>query len=79
MTLREYCEIKDYIVREYDAILYRRSETKVRGLKWTDEDEADYQAWHDRYWRISTWQSSLIEREVAKHNRADFRKRMMGD
>ena len=79
MTLKEYNDIRNHIIGEYEYAIYRKSQAEVRGLEWTAADEADYQKWCASRKRISDWQVGVIEREVQKHNFADFRKRMMGD
>ena len=78
MTLREYNDIRYDIIGEYEYAIYRKSQAEVRGLKWTAEDEANYQKWCASRKRISDWQNGVMEREVQKHNFADFRQWAIG-
>ena len=78
MTLKEYNDIRDHIIGEYEYSLYRKSNAEVRGLEWTAADEADYQKWCASRKRISDWQVGVMEREVLKHNYANFRQWAIG-
>ena len=35
MTLKEYNDIRNHIIGEYEYALYRKSQAEVRGLEWT--------------------------------------------
>jgi len=79
MTLEEYNDIRNHIIGEYEYSLYRKSQAEVYGLKWTAEDEAEYQKWCASRERISDWQIEVMEREVLKHDYANFRQWAIGD
>ena len=79
MTLKEYNDIYNYIVDQYEYALYHKTQAEVRGLKWTAADEADYQKWCASFKRISDWQTRVLEREVLKHEYASFRQLAIGE
>lgn len=73
MTLKEYNDIYDHIINEYEYAIYRKAQAETRGLEWTAKDEANYQKWCASHKRISDWQNEVMEREVLKHSYANFR------
>ena len=72
MTLQEYNDIRNHIIGEYEYAIYRKSQAKVRGLEWTDEDEADYQKWCASRKRISDWQIGVMEQALRPFNKKIF-------
>ena len=77
MTFEQYSNLRDYIIREYDYIGYRKANASVYGLEWTAEDEAEYQKWCASRKRITDWAINIIKQEVAKHDYENFKEWVM--
>ncbi len=79
MTFKQYSDLRDYIISEYNYLAYKKSKAETYGLKWTAEDEANYQKWYASYKRINRWSIDIIKKEITKHNYEVFKQWAQGE